>query len=139
MVSKNIIFKKLERLEESLRRLESKKDITLDEFLSNWEVQDIVLREFQVAIESCIDIATHIISEKGWKSPESYREVASILAEHGILPEDYSKIFEKIVGFRNIIVHEYMSIDLENVFKNLQNLEDLRKFAFYINNFIKSE
>ncbi len=53
----DIIRRRLLRLEESLKRLESKKRIPKKKFIRDWEVQDIVLREFEVAIESCLDIS----------------------------------------------------------------------------------
>jgi len=79
LVSHNVIIKRLEKLEQAIKRLEQKKSISLEEFKKNWETQDVVLREFQVAIEACIDISNHIISEKGWESPEKYTDVADIL------------------------------------------------------------
>ncbi len=139
MVSENVIRKRLERLEEAIRRLESKRSVSEKEFLSNWEIQDIVLREFEVAIEAIIDIGAHIISEKGWASPEKYSDIPGILARNKVIPEDYAKILEKIVSFRNIIVHEYLYIDFKKVYKNLQNLDDLRKFAFYIDKFLEKQ
>ena len=65
MVSPNVVRKRLEKLEQAIKRLEQKKSISLEEFKKNWETQDVVLREFQVAIEACIDISNHLISEKG--------------------------------------------------------------------------
>lgn len=139
MVSENIIRKRLSKLEESLRRLESKKGISREKFMKNWEIQDVILREFEVAIESCVDIGTHIISEKGWKSPDKYSDVPDILAENDVIPEYYKETLRKIIAFRNIIVHEYLYIDLKKVYANLKKLNDLRKFAKFIENFLQKE
>ncbi len=78
-----------------------------------------------------------MIAELGLKSPSSYREIANILAKNNIIPIDYAQILRKIIAFRNILVHEYVDLDLKEVYKNLQNLEDLRKFAKYLLNFIE--
>lgn len=139
MVSEDIIRRRLSKLEESLRRLESKKKVARKEFLNNWEIQDIVLREFEVAIESCVDIGTHIISEKGWKSPEKYSDVPDILAENGVIPKNFKENLRNIIAFRNIIVHEYLYIDYDKVYNNLRKLDDFRKFAEYIEDFLKKE
>lgn len=122
-----------------MRRVESKKKVSRKEFIKNWEVQDIVLREFEVAIESCVDIGTHIISEKGWKSPDKYSDVPDILAENGVIPENFRENLRKIIAFRNIIVHEYLYIDYDKVYSNLKKLDDFRKFAGYIEDFLKRE
>ena len=139
MVSEKVIKKRLERLEQALRRLESKKDVRLDEFLKNWEIHSAVIREFQVAIEACIDIGNHIISEKGWESPESYKDVAEILAKYGVISQDFKEVFKKMIAFKNVIVHEYIQLDLEIVYENLKKLEDFRKFVKFIMKFLESE
>lgn len=139
MVSENIIRKRLERLEVSLKRLESKKGISEEEFLKNWEVQDVVLRELQIAIEACIDISTHIISEKGWETPERYRDVVEILERHRVIPKNYKEKLSKMIAFRNIIVHEYLQVDLKTVYRILHQLDDFREFANHIENFLKKE
>lgn len=139
MVSENVVRKRLERLEEAIRRLESKRKVSEKNFLNNWESQDIVLREFEVAIEAIIDIGAHIISEKGWTSPEKYSDIPVILAKNKVIPEKYAKILKRVISFRNIIVYEYLYIDFKKVYENLQKLDDLRKFAFYIEKFLEKE
>jgi len=139
LVCKKVIKKRLERLEQALRRLESKKDVRLDEFLENWEIHSAVIREFQVAIEACIDIGNHIISEKGWESPESYKDVVEILAKYGVISQDFKEVFKQMIAFRNVIVHEYIRLDLEIVYENLKKLEDFRRFVKFIMKFLESE
>jgi len=139
LVSEKIIRTRLERLEEALRRLESKKNVSLDEFLENWEIHSAILREFQVAIEACIDIGTHIISEMGWKSPETYKDVAEILSKHHVISKDFKDVFKKMISFRNIIVHEYLLLDLKTVYENLKKLDDFRKFAKFIEKFLTNQ
>ncbi len=139
MVSEGVLRKLLERLEIATRRLESKRGITLDEFLENWEVHSAILRELQVAIEMCIDIGNHIIAEMGWESPEVYRDVAKVLAKHRVISQEFSKIFEKMIAFRNILVHEYVELDLKKVYEYLNKLEDFRKFASFIEEFLEGK
>jgi len=137
LVSEGVIRKRLERLEQAIKRLESIKNIKLEEFLKNWIIHSAVLREFQIAIETCIDIGNHIIAEMGWETPETYREIAEILAKHGVISEKYKEIFKKMIAFRNIIVHEYFWLDLKIVYKNLKKLDDFRKFAEFIEKFLE--
>ena len=44
-----------------------------------------------------------------------------------------------MIAFRNIIIHEYAEIDLEAVYQNLSRLDDLRRFATYIAEFLEKE
>lgn len=139
MVINDVVLKRLARLEESLKRLELKRNVGFDEFKKSWELQDIIIKEFEVAIECIIDIGAHIISEKNWGVPSFSSEIPDILVKNGLIPEEYSEKLKKIIAFRNILVHEYLYIDLEKVYKNLQNLQDLKDFVFYLKEFIGKE
>ena len=134
----DVIRKRLERLELSISRLKSKQDIPFEEFLKNWEIQDAILREFQIAIETMIDIANHIIAEQGWKSPDSYQDAIAILVERKVIPKIYGKKFSQMVSFRNVIVHEYLHIDLKKVYDNLKRVNDFNEFILLIVNFLKN-
>ncbi|MCM8762424.1 MAG: DUF86 domain-containing protein [Candidatus Omnitrophica bacterium] len=136
---KDIIIKRLERLEESIRRLKSKMNISLEEFKSSWELQDIILKEFETGIECIIDIGSHIISEKGWRTPEKASDIPDILEEKGIITFEYKDILKKIIAFRNLIVHEYLYIDLEKAYENLNRVDELKKFAVFIERFLSKE
>lgn len=72
MAFDEVILKRLERIEESLRRLESMRKHTLEEFVNNWQIPDAVIRNLQVAIEGCADIGNHLIAIKNWETPEDY-------------------------------------------------------------------
>jgi len=139
MVVNDVILKRLGRLEESLRRLESKKDIDKEEFKNSWELQNIILKEFEVIVECMIDIGAHIISEKGWGVPSFSSEIVDILVKNNVIPVEYGEKFKKMISFRNIIIHEYLYIDFEKVYKNLKNLDDIREFVIYIKNFLMKE
>ncbi|MCS7279267.1 MAG: DUF86 domain-containing protein [Thermodesulfobacteriaceae bacterium] len=137
MVSEKVIRKLLERLETSLKRLNSKKEISKEVFINNWEVHGAIIREFQIAIQSMIDIGTHLIAEMGWETPDYYKEVANILQKHGVISKEYAEIFKKIIAFRNILVHEYLELDLELVYDRLKNLEDIKRFANFVEEFLE--
>ena len=73
------------------------------------------LHALQLASQALIDLASHVISEAGIAVPASYSEVSRRLREAGILDEGDSHLFRKIVGFRNVVVHQYAAVDLRVV------------------------
>jgi uncharacterized protein YutE (UPF0331/DUF86 family) len=87
---------------------------------------------FRVAIESCIDISAHIISERGLEAPEKVTDIPSILAKERIITEDFVETFTKMIALRNIIIHEYLYIEMEKIYEVLQRTEDFRRFAICI-------
>jgi uncharacterized protein YutE (UPF0331/DUF86 family) len=51
------------------------------------------------------------------------------MGELGVLETRFAQRFAPISGFRNILVHEYMGLNWDEIYSNLQRLEDLRNFA----------
>ncbi len=96
-----------------------------------------VERYFQLAVECVIDIGEILISNLQLRKPEDARDVMDILGEKGIIPDEFAYRFGPITGFRNILVHNYVKIDLELVYKFLtENLEDFNQFARYISQYL---
>ena len=129
MVNQNIVKAKLSHIENNLGRLKKKENITLEEFKKSVDLQDIIIHNLQLAIQGCIDIASHVISDEGWLVPDTLIGLFDILMKHKILPQDLNDRLKKMVGFRNIIVHEYGTIDLDKVYKILkEDIKDIRLF-----------
>ena len=77
-----------------------------------------------------MDIGEMLISMEGLRKPETYREVIEILGEKNILSEDFAKKFALAAGFRNVLVHRYTEVDVDNLYGYLQNnLGDFDVFA----------
>ena len=62
-------------------------------------------------IETCVDIAGHIISDKAFRTPASYSDTFKVLHENGVLPTSLFAKMEKMAKFRNVVVHHYDTID----------------------------
>lgn len=89
-----------------------------------------VERWLQVAIEACVDVATHCIAAQGWTPPGSAREAFQVLAAHGRIPLELAQRLSSAAGLRNILVHEYVAVDLTRLAGVVRNdLDDLREFA----------
>lgn len=126
------IVKRVERIKEALRRLEEIRRLSIEQFLSDWKSQDAALHNFRVAIEGCLDIGNYIIGLIGAKSPETYVQIIEILGEEKVLPEDFLETAKNMAKFRNIIVHEYLYLDLDKVYSFLLKVDDIRQFLKYL-------
>jgi uncharacterized protein YutE (UPF0331/DUF86 family) len=111
-----LIARKLESLAHCLRRIEEKKPVRLSDLENNYDLQDIISVNLERSIQLCVDIAAIIISERDLKTSNTMAGSFKILEEAGILPDYLSVKLQKAVGFRNVSVHEYDSIDWEIVF-----------------------
>lgn len=129
MIDKEILLSKAGRVYRHVKRVKEKRPATLQEFLSSLDLQEIILFNLQMAIQHCIDIASHIISDEGLGLPGSTNEMFYTLQENGYIPEDMADKMVAAVGFRNLVVHEYTRVDLEEVYRiSQENVDDLIAF-----------
>ncbi len=98
--------------------------------LKNYTRQDSIILNIQRACEASIDLAMHIVAEKGWGLPQSSREVFDFLQERGLIEEKLAERLKAMVGFRNIAIHDYQSINLDIVQRIIEeHLQDIQVFA----------
>ena len=135
MVDKTLILRKLAELEEYLGQVKEYSSITVGQYSKDWKTQRVVERTLQMMIETCADVAGHIISDKGYRVPVTYADTFRVLYENGILNKDLFETMEKVAKFRNIIVHHYDKVDTEIVTGILK--KDLNDFLTYKDAIIK--
>ena len=139
MVNKTLILKKLSELEEYWKQISEVSDVTVKEYQGDWKLQRIIERTLQMMIETCSDIAGHIISDKKYRVPSSYAETFLVLYENKILSEDLFDTLQKMAKFRNVVVHHYDEVDAEIVVGILKrHLGDFIRFKDAVINALKS-
>ena len=91
--------------------------------------QESILFNIQMAVQNCIDIAAYIIGDQGLGVPGSTNEMFYLLEENGYLDNEITEKMVKAVGLRNLIVHEYSKIDLDQIFEVAQkDITDLNEY-----------
>ena len=132
------IERRLDELSERLARLAPLRDRPQTDFASEPYLRDIVERNLEVAAQCCIDICHRIIVIEGAQKPRDYREAILRMGELGVLPLDFADRLAPIAGFRNILVHEYLAVDWDEVYDNLANLDDLHRFSVLVRAWLAS-
>jgi uncharacterized protein YutE (UPF0331/DUF86 family) len=139
MVDKALVLRKLSELEEYLNQIREYSNITVSDYSKDWKTQRIVERTLQMVIETCVDIAGHIISDQGFRIPKSYADAFRVLHEENILDTKLFDTMEKIAKFRNIVVHHYDKVDPEIVVTILRkHLDDFLSYKDAIINVVKT-
>ena len=129
MADSDLILARAGSVRSHLKRVFEKRNVDLDGFLKDIDRQESILFNIQMAVQNCIDIAAHIISENGLGVPGSTTEMFYLLEKHGYLNHDLTRRMVKAIGFRNLIVHEYGKIELEQVYEIAQNdINDLNEY-----------
>jgi uncharacterized protein YutE (UPF0331/DUF86 family) len=129
VVDKILLFRKLAELEEYTQQIGEYSNVTPRQYSKDWKLQRIIERTFQMMIETCADIAGHIISDRKYRIPTTYADTFKVLYENDIFKEDLFVKMERMAKFRNIIVHHYGTIDPEIVIGILR--KDLDDFSAY--------
>ena len=136
MADRSLILRKISRIRYYLSRIKEHGRIPLQEFLEDVNTQDIILHNLQLSIQGCIDLGSHIVSEEGWGVPGSFSEIFYVLHDKGVIPRDLTDKIVAMVGFRNIIIHEYERIDLEIVYEVIhKDVVDIKNFLLKIIDF----
>jgi len=137
MVDEEMIKNRLLKLEEYISDLEEYSSIQWSDYKTNKVVRRFIERTLQLAIESCLDIGSHIIADQRWGIVDTNRDIFKILYEKNIIKDNLDN-YIKMAQFRNVIVHDYTKLDDEIIFSILiKHLEDLKKYFKWIKEYIE--
>ena len=128
MPDKDVVLAKVVAIQKCLRRI---KDVTgLDpDRLDEVDNQDIFVLNLQRAIQSAIDLATHIVASEGLGIPDTIRGNFVLLEHAKVVSRSLSRKMQAMVGFRNIAIHDYQVLDVDILKAILaKHLKDLEQF-----------
>ena len=128
MLEKDAILSKISIIKKCLNTIQKVTGLDPTK-LDDYMVEDVFVLNLQRAIQASIDIANIIIAMNGWRLPASYKDSFKELLKQKIIDQATFEQMSKMVGFRNIAVHEYQELNraiLESIIKN--NLIDLENF-----------
>ena len=128
MPDKDVVLAKVAIIQRCLKRITGTTKMA-PQSLDDIDRQDIFVLNLQRAVQASIDLATHVIASEGLGLSETIKENFSLLQRAGIINKDLTGKMESMVGFRNIAVHDYKSIEI-NILKSIlmNNLKDLEDF-----------
>ncbi len=136
MVDAERIDRLTNRVADDLAELSSDRE-RRDELLASPRSLDAVKYRFITTIEGCVRVAHHIIAAEGWSPSEDNSGAIKRLAQHGVIAADTAGSVASAVGFRNILVHEYLDVDDDEVVVNLDRLDDLRGFITQVSGWVQ--
>jgi uncharacterized protein YutE (UPF0331/DUF86 family) len=125
------IVEKVEYIEEAVTVLSRKQSLEKVAYLENREQRSIVEREFQTALEACIDIAELLLKSLSNTVPETNAEKFAQLGRIEILSADTAEAMQEAARFRNVLAHTYgFDLDNEQIYRHLQS--DLHWFPTFL-------
>lgn len=139
-LDKDRILEKMDELEKYLRELDEYLPEEEEKYLNSGLIKRACERAFQLASENLLDICNLIISEKGFGIPTDSKDCIRKLEENGVISGSLSTRLEELVGFRNLLVHQYGRLDDSRAYSYL-NMEskDFYEFIETIDKYIELE
>lgn len=115
----DVVLNKKESIERCIRQIrryyaEPSELPFTDDFLK----QDAIALNLQRAAEQCIDLANHVVRVKRLGIPKQSRDGFGMLRAAGVISGPLARNLEGMVGFRNVLVHDYQNLDL-NIMQNI--------------------
>ena len=120
----NSIVEKKAQLQQAIRVLNELKSKSVDELAQDEITQGALLHYLMIAIESILDIGSHILTEDFKAAPESYEQVLILLGQKKVINAELAERSTGMGKFRNKLIHEYAEIDLNKVHQFLQHAPD---------------
>jgi len=128
VVRREVVEKRLRKLDEYLAILRELRQIPRDVFLRDPLKYGSAERFLQLAIEAVNDIGSHLVADLGLGSVDWYRDVPQRLYDAGYIDQEMREQWIRMIGFRNILVHDYLDVDRDQVYEVLQkHLEDFER------------
>lgn len=129
MIDAEVVRERLRALQSYVDELRRLGPVSMPELERNVERRWAVLHGLQLAIECVQDVAVHIAATEGLGAPTNHTDAIDLLGEGGILDETLHRSVRRMPGFRNVIVHEYLAVDLDRVLEAWDRLGDFEAFV----------
>jgi uncharacterized protein YutE (UPF0331/DUF86 family) len=106
----DVVLNKTATIERCVARAREEYAAAGADFASNFSRQDAAVMNIQRACEAALDLGQHLIRRDKLGVPQSARNVFDLLAQAGRIDAALAESLKKMVGFRNIAVHDYQSL-----------------------------
>lgn len=128
MVDQKVIVSRIEQIEKHLQKLAPYAKLSRERFVRDSLAQDVVEYNLFQIVNHLIDMLLHIVVDENYGLPQTAYEAAQILADKRFLSRKDLEIIKKMIGFRNVIGHDYVRINKDVVYLILsKGKEDIKR------------
>lgn len=129
MSNKDTIENKISLVHKYIARLEVYKKYSREEIENDQFISGSLERYLYLVVQATIDTAESIIAYRGLRKPATLREEFEVLSEAKIISSELATKLMNMVGFRNVVAHDYTKLDYDVVYIVLhERLGDIEEF-----------
>lgn len=130
MTNISVIENKISETKKYLQKVMEYRSLTKEEVLGDSNIRGALERYLYLSVQSTIHLAEAYVSYMSFRKPSTMRSVFEILGENNIIDSDLQEKLSNMVSFRNILAHDYISLDYDIVFQVLnKDIDDIKKFV----------
>jgi uncharacterized protein YutE (UPF0331/DUF86 family) len=130
VVDSVLVAAKIVTVQDAIARVRDVLPESVDSFIADRTAREVVTLNVFVAIQACLDLAAHWLSDAGRNVPATYAEIFTALADQDVIPRDLARRLGTAAAFRNLVAHQYGVLDWQRVYALAQaNLGDLETFC----------
>lgn len=139
MVDPDLVAVKLAELADRMARVRLHQRATAKALAADRNALDLVAFNLMLAVQSCADIASHVIADEKWAVPASLAASFERLRDHGVISPGVSDALSRAVGLRNVVAHGYAGARPELLHTaSTTGLADLEAFAREVAAWVRS-
>lgn len=126
----DVLINKAASIERCVARAREEYAAAAGNFAKDFTRQDAAILNIQRACEAALDMGQHLIRRDKLGVPQSARGVFELLAQAAWIDAALADALKKMVGFRNIAVHDYQSLLLPIAVSVItQHLDEFLQFS----------
>jgi uncharacterized protein YutE (UPF0331/DUF86 family) len=110
MVDPDLIATKLGELAGELERVRARRRATAEELAADRDALDLVAFNLMLAVQTCADIASHLIADEGWPAAASLGGAFERLRDQGVISAPVCAALARAEGLRNVIAHGHAGV-----------------------------
>jgi uncharacterized protein YutE (UPF0331/DUF86 family) len=130
VVDSTLLAAKIATVHDATSRVRAVLPSSADAFAVDRTAREVVTLNLFVAIQACLDLASHWLADAGWEMPGTYADVFAALARHGVIPRGLATRLAAAAAFRNLVAHQYGVLDWRRVYALASSgLGDLEAFC----------
>jgi uncharacterized protein YutE (UPF0331/DUF86 family) len=131
---------RLRRLQQVVRRLRRYRERGPDALRRDEDLQWLVERGLHLGCEIVLDVGNHVLASAFARSPDTYEQILDGLAAEGVLSPGLRAELRGLGGFRNVLVHDYLDVDVERVIEALAHApERFEAFAGEVHRWLAAQ
>lgn len=140
MVDANVVAMKLGELTDRIDRVRSHSPENPEDLAADRDTLDLVSFNLLLAVQTCLDLASHLISDEEWPPVATAREAFERLEERGVLSKETARSLSGAVGLRNVVAHGYSGVDPARIYTAATSgLADLERFAAEVSAWVEGQ